>query len=148
MDALHPADRLESLDRAQCLDLLGSEEIGRLAYLLDGRPRIAPVNYRLLDGDVVFVSRPGAKLDAAIHQQTVAFEVDSVEAWAQAGWSVLVQGVAAVVSEPVELAALGSRLPPLWAPTREHSLVRITPTDISGRRVRLEAGGVTVLHQE
>ncbi len=56
--------------------------------------------------------------------------------------------MAAVVSEPVELAALGSRLPPLWAPTREHSLVRITPTDISGRRVRLEAGGVTVLHQE
>jgi nitroimidazol reductase NimA-like FMN-containing flavoprotein (pyridoxamine 5'-phosphate oxidase superfamily) len=147
MDALHPEDRLESLDRAQCLELLATEEVGRLAFQIDGRPRITPVNFRVVDGEIVFISRPGAKLDAVIHQQPVAFEVDSIEGWAHAGWSVLVQGVASVVSDGEQVAALGSRLPQPWAPADPHSLVRIIPDGLSGRRVRLEPGGVTVVHQ-
>ncbi len=59
MDALYPADRLESLDRDECLRLLAGQEIGRFGFVTDGQPRIEPVNYRLIDGDVVIASRPG-----------------------------------------------------------------------------------------
>ncbi len=148
MDALHAADRLESLSRAECLELLATEEIGRLAFVVDGRPRITPVNYRVVDDTVVFVSRPGAKLDAAIQQQPVVFEVDSIETWAHAGWSVLVQGVASVLGDDTAIVGPVSRLPHPWAPADQHSLVRVVPDEITGRRVRVRPGGVTVLRQE
>lgn len=147
METQHPADRLEPLDRQECLEFLGQLDIGRFGFVVEGQPRIEPVNYRLVEGDVVFLSRPGAKLDAAVHRQRVAFEIDAVEEWARAGWSVLAVGVASVVSDPDELADLAAR-PEAWAPTAELSVVRIAVADVTGRRVRVHPGGVSLIRQE
>ena len=147
VDALFPADRLVSIGSGECFQLLADAEIGRFGFLVDGHPRITPVNFRLVEGDIIFLSRPGAKLDAAVHQQVVAFEVDAVEEWAQAGWSVLVVGVAAVVTDPGELARLSPWPAEPWAATSESSVVRIVPTEVTGRRVRVEPGEVTVVDQ-
>jgi uncharacterized protein len=148
VEAQQPADRLELLDRQECFELLADVEVGRLGFVVDGQPRIEPVNYRLVDGDVVFMSRPGAKLDAAVHGQRVAFEIDAVEEWARAGWSVLAVGVASVVSDPVQLADLAAQGAEAWAPTSELSVVRIAVADVTGRRVRVHPGGVTLLRQD
>jgi uncharacterized protein len=148
VEAQHPADRLESLDRHECMELLARVEVGRIGFVVDGQPRIEPVNYRLVEGDVVFASRPGAKLDAAVNGQRVAFEIDAVEEWARSGWSVLAVGVASLVSDPAELADLAAQGPEAWAPTSRLSVVRIAVADVTGRRVRVHPGGVTLLRQD
>jgi uncharacterized protein len=148
VEATHPADRLEPLDRQECWELLTEAEVGRLGFVVDGQPRIEPVNYRLVSGDVVFLSRPGAKLDAAVHGERVAFEIDALEEWARAGWSVLAIGVASLVSDPAELAHLAALGLEAWAPTADLSLVRIVVADVTGRRVRIDPGSVTLLRQE
>lgn len=148
MAAQHPADRLEPLDRHECLELLSQMEVGRIGFVVDGQPRIEPVNYRVVDGDVVFVSRPGAKLDAAVQGQRVAFEIDAVEEWARAGWSVHAVGVASLVSDPAELADLAAHGPEAWAPTSELSVVRIAVADVTGRRVQVHPGVVTLVRQD
>jgi nitroimidazol reductase NimA-like FMN-containing flavoprotein (pyridoxamine 5'-phosphate oxidase superfamily) len=148
VEAQHPADRLEPLDRQECLELLSQMEVGRIGFVVDGQPRIEPVNYRVVAGDVVFVSRPGAKLDAAVQGQRVAFEIDAVEEWARAGWSVLAVGVASLVSDPADVAELAAEGPEAWAHTAEVSMVRIAVSDLTGRRVRVHAGGVTLVRQD
>jgi nitroimidazol reductase NimA-like FMN-containing flavoprotein (pyridoxamine 5'-phosphate oxidase superfamily) len=148
MEALHPPDRLEPLDTEECLSLLSAGEVGRLGFVADGQPRIEPVNFRLVDGTVVIVSRAGAKLDAAVHRQLVAFELDAVEQWAHAGWSVLVLGSAHVVVDPAECARLLASGPEPWTPISELSVIRIEVAEVTGRRVRVDPGGVSVLTQE
>lgn len=144
MDSLLPEDRLETIGRPECLRLLGTGHIGRLGFLVDGRPRIEPVNYSLVGEAVVLLSRPGAKLDAAMRGATVAFEVDHVEEWARAGWSVLVSGTATVV-DPGDVDLPRGMLPRPWVPADGSLFIRIEPEEITGRRVRAGAGGVSIV---
>jgi uncharacterized protein len=66
---------LETLGRAECLNLLATAQVGRLALLVDGRPEILPVNYAL-DGDAVQfrTAEDSVLTNAALTE--VAFEVD------------------------------------------------------------------------
>jgi nitroimidazol reductase NimA-like FMN-containing flavoprotein (pyridoxamine 5'-phosphate oxidase superfamily) len=41
---------MESLGRTECLNLLATAQVGRVALVVDGHPEILPVNYAL-DGD-------------------------------------------------------------------------------------------------
>ncbi len=77
----------------------------------------------------------------------VAFEIDAVEEWAQAGWSVLAVGTASVVDDEDQRTALAAREPQAWAPSPGLRLIRIAVDELSGRRVRVDAGGVSVLVQ-
>ncbi|HEX5671975.1 MAG TPA: pyridoxamine 5'-phosphate oxidase family protein, partial [Acidimicrobiia bacterium] len=88
---------MEVLGHAECLRLLWSHQVGRIGFIDAGEPQILPVHYRLHDGRVVFRSAVGAKLDAAMRQAPVAFEVDGVDDERGAGWSVVVHGTAAEV---------------------------------------------------
>jgi uncharacterized protein len=148
MDALHDEDRLEILERDECLALLAAAEVGRLAFVVAGQPRIEPVNCRLVGQDLVLSSRPGAKLDAAVQEQRVAVEIDEVEEWAHAGWSVLAVGTASVVSDPDERATLAEGGPQPWAPAPGLTLIRVAVDGVSGRRVRIGAGGVSLVVQD
>ena len=145
MDTMHSADRLETIDREECLRLLADADAGRIGFVVDGKPRIDPVNYIVVDGDIVLLSRPGAKLEAAVHHQVVAFEIDSLEEWAHAGWSVLAVGVASVITDPAEVAHLSAQGPHAWTSVVGGRLMRISPTELTGRRVLVAPGAVTVL---
>ena len=47
---------------AQCLELLQTEEVGRVGVVRDGRVEVLPVNYRLDNDLICFSSNSGRKL--------------------------------------------------------------------------------------
>jgi uncharacterized protein len=140
---------VEVLDRATCVELLRKVAIGRVAWAtVSGDAVVVPVNFVVVDNSVVFRTAEGHKLDAVLEGRRICFEADDVEPALQAGWSVLVQGHPEVVSDPDELRRL--ELLPLspWDPAPKPFFVRIRADEVTGRRLALRAGGVTVEHQD
>jgi hypothetical protein len=123
---------LEVLGTEECLRLLRSASIGRIAITSGALPVILPINYRV-DGDqILFRTSPGTKLDAATRNAVVAFEVDHVDPVYHSGWSVLVTGIASDQKAPPDERVWAT---PRWAPGPDDRLVAIGITQISGRRV-------------
>ena len=131
------ADRtgLQVLSRAECLALLRQSFVGRVIVTDRALPAAFPVNFALLGEDVVFRTAAGSKLESASARTVVAFEVDDIDPQRQTGWSVLIQGRAALVDDPVDLAR--ARALPLqpWAPGKRLEFVRIRSELVSGRRI-------------
>jgi nitroimidazol reductase NimA-like FMN-containing flavoprotein (pyridoxamine 5'-phosphate oxidase superfamily) len=126
---------LELLTEEEARRLLAVGEVGRIGISIGALPAIFPVNYRILDGDIVFRTAPGSKLSAATEGAVVAFEVDDYGLQDHTGWSVLAIGTAEVIDDPDESArALATGLEPFADGVRS-AVVRIVPTFISGRRV-------------
>ena len=126
---------LEILPRHECLRLLHQAHLGRIALCIGALPVVLPVNFCMLDDDVVIRTGPGSKLEAATKNAVVAFEVDSFSMFDHAGWSVLVQGVA---SELVDRESLErAQMLPLraWAGDDNNRLVRVRSQLVSGRRL-------------
>jgi nitroimidazol reductase NimA-like FMN-containing flavoprotein (pyridoxamine 5'-phosphate oxidase superfamily) len=126
---------LEELSEAECRSLLAAGSLGRVAITVGALPAILPVNYALLDGDIVFRTGEGSKLRAALERAVVAFEIDAVDAVGRTGWSVLVVGHATGLWRATDIEqaeALG--LQP-WAPGPRDRFVRLTTGMISGRRI-------------
>ena len=133
---------LELLDDPEALRLLATSEVGRVGVTIGALPAIFPVNYRLIDGCVVFRSAPGSKLSAAASRTVVAFEVDDYNAADRSGWSVLLVGLSEVVDDlDVTFKTFESGLE-TYVDGPRGAIVRITPTFVSGRRIVHERTGV------
>ena len=82
---IHPDD---------CVELLASTPLGRLAVMVDGDPEVFPVNH--VDdrerGCVVFPTNSDTTVHAALGWSWVAFEVDGIDPDGSGGWRVLVVG--------------------------------------------------------
>ena len=126
-------DGLELLDEEDCLRLLGSETLGRVGVSVGALPAIFPVNYALVNGDIVFRTGEGIKLRAALDHTIVAFEVDNADLELHQGWSVLVVGMAEEVSG--QAGPWDERVPSPWAGGERPHLIRIHPELVSGRRI-------------
>ena len=127
---------LEVLDERECRSLLGGVSIGRVGLSIRAMPVVLPVNFALLPDAIVVCTSPGSKLEAACNHAIVAFQADGVDLDERTGWSVLVQGRAAVIPPPASLMAdprLGALAP--WGNPQADSFVRIGMEIISGRRV-------------
>ena len=126
---------LENVPREECLALLASQVIGRVAVAdFNAAPLVVPVNYVLDGEDVVFRTDYGSKFRLAVlGEAPVSFEIDGLDPGRRSGWSVLLQGTA---SELPEEAGRRLRLQP-WAPGSKTHWVRIVPDSITGRRIRL-----------
>jgi uncharacterized protein len=129
------SESLQVLDVEECLTLLESRHLGRVAFLDHGGPTMLPVNYVLLTGSVTFRTDVGGKLDAALRGDQVAFEVDGIDTSDHTGWSVLVRGRAENVSDPAELASLRTQPLVAWAPGTKPHYIRIDASEITGRRI-------------
>jgi nitroimidazol reductase NimA-like FMN-containing flavoprotein (pyridoxamine 5'-phosphate oxidase superfamily) len=133
---------LEHLDEAECLRLMSAGGVGRLAYTGQLGPAVIPVNYKLKDGDIVFRTQLDSPTDEDLRtgiqgaDYKVSFEVDDFDEDTREGWFVFIQGPAHHVDSDDDRASA-------WAPgvhtpaerAREH-FVRITPTFVTGRRLR------------
>jgi nitroimidazol reductase NimA-like FMN-containing flavoprotein (pyridoxamine 5'-phosphate oxidase superfamily) len=126
---------VEVIERRECLELLATDVVGRVAVVEGTGPLVLPVNYALHGEQVVFRTGPGSKLAASRGRQ-VCFEVDSFDRLTRSGWSVVVRGRLEEVG-PFDrsLAALEHLAEP-WLGTEPPNIVRVVPTVISGRRVR------------
>lgn len=127
-------ERWVEIGSDECRSLLRQAHLGRVALVDGDQPLILPVNFVVDDGDIVFRTSPGSKLDAAVRGARVAFEIDGIDERTETGWSVLVRGRAHVVTDPVPIAGLEQALVP-WAPGERPYYVRITPTMTTGRRI-------------
>lgn len=123
------------LTRTQCLELLGETGVGRVAFMGASGPQIYPVNYLVDDETVVVRTAPYTRL-AEYATGQVAFEVDDLHPESLRGWSVLVVGSSLPVDDPDEAVALrrSGRLQP-WADGPRNLFLRITPREITGRRI-------------
>ena len=126
---------LELLTEQECIDLLHPGGVGRVGVTIHGLPVIMPVNYASVDGDVLFRTGEGTKLDAATQRAVIAFEVDRYDSGTRSGWSVLLVGRSSMVTDAEELARLdGYDITP-WAGGDRSNYVRLRPELITGRRI-------------
>jgi len=127
----------EGLNREDCLELLAHEPVGRVALTARALPVVLPVNFALLDGDIVWRSAQGTKLNAASAGFVVAFEVDCYETDRREGWSVMVQGLAHVMTDPEEIARAKELPLESWALDGiADRYVRLVPNIVTGMRIR------------
>jgi nitroimidazol reductase NimA-like FMN-containing flavoprotein (pyridoxamine 5'-phosphate oxidase superfamily) len=129
------APAIETLDRIQCLELLSGERVGRFGTTLDAMPAVLPVNFVLLEGDVLVRTIPGSRLAAAVTNSVVAFEADGFSSDGLQGWSVQIRGVAREITDPDEFAAAeAAGLVNMALPGVPQRYLRISTIDMTGRR--------------
>ena len=142
-DHSDPRPRLAAIDRDECIRLLGSTRLGRLAVLppnWSGAPVIRPVSYAFdpSSQSIVFRSAQGSKFTALLLSTAAAFEIDGLEPTGDSGWSVIVEGPAEEVDSPNEIQRLeGLGLRTLVTPEETPHWIRIRATAVTGRRIAL-----------
>ena len=130
---------LEELPDEECLELLRSRSVGRIAFNVDGFPFVVPVNYRLVEAHgttpsawIALRTRPGNVIDQA--SDDVAFEIDNVDMIRQDGWSVLVRGTLHEIDP--DAANIRERFDPQpWINAERDAWLLIEPFAITGRRL-------------
>jgi nitroimidazol reductase NimA-like FMN-containing flavoprotein (pyridoxamine 5'-phosphate oxidase superfamily) len=129
--------RWQELTKDECFSLLAGQHLGRVVLVDDRGPIALPVNFVLDQYTVLFRTDEGTKLDVAVRRGRVAFEIDGVDEADRTGWSVLVRGEAAEITEADQVARV-RRLPLYpWAPGAKGHYIRILPASLTGRRIAL-----------
>jgi nitroimidazol reductase NimA-like FMN-containing flavoprotein (pyridoxamine 5'-phosphate oxidase superfamily) len=124
---------LEELDRAECLRLLGTAKVGRLAFCTAGSPRIEVVNFVLDGDDPVFRIGVSSKLAVRGAGHQFALQADELDESTRTGWSVTVVGRAARL-DPADVERFADRLE-TWAPGVRPWYVRVRTGLVFGRRI-------------
>ena len=132
-----PQELMETIDAAGCARLLAAVDVGRLAVVVDGRPRIVVLNYVMSGDHLLFRTREDALIAGLTEDGGSApaeFEVDSAFPVAQAGWSVIATGTLAR-EEDAALQAVARTGIRAWAQGERDLVLRLAITDLTGRRV-------------
>jgi nitroimidazol reductase NimA-like FMN-containing flavoprotein (pyridoxamine 5'-phosphate oxidase superfamily) len=133
---------VEELSEAESLRLIEQAQIGRIGFTGRFGPLVLPVNFKVLDGSVVFRTVVGSPLGEDLRtgitdaDYKVAFEIDEINPAERTGWSVLIQGGAHYLDDEEEKAFAQRAGIDSWAGGVRDLFVRIQPTVISGRRIR------------
>ncbi len=123
------------MPRTECLDVLPSVPLGRMAGVVDGEPFVLPVNFALFEGDILIRTNAGTKLHAAITGSVVAFEADHFPNDGLDGWSVLIRGQAREITAAEELArAQAVELRTYAYSDSPNRFIRIPTEKMTGRR--------------
>ena len=129
--------RWQELTKDECFSLPAGQHLGRVVLVDERGPLALPVNFVLDQHTALFRTDEGTKLDVAVRMGRVAFEIDGVDEPTRTGWSVLVRGEAAEITEPNQVARV-RRLPLYpWAPGAKGHYIRILPASLTGRRIAL-----------
>ncbi len=118
------------LSEEGCWEALRSDEFGRLAFLLDGRIHLTPVNYAVDGRTLMFRTAEGSKLLGLLENPEVVFEIDGHDD--QYARSVVVRGTARLLDVHEAQRAENVPLRPWLLGEKDH-VIEITPTELSGR---------------
>ena len=127
---------VEELGYSACLSLLLGGVFGRVGLVTADGPAIHPVNYSILDQEIVVRTSPTSALAAAAEGgERLAFEVDHVLYAEHKGWSVLASGPGRLL-DPDEIRRVERVWAPRpWAEGLRPVYVAITWDRLSGRRL-------------
>lgn len=126
--------RLAQLDEAEAWELLGDHGVGRVALAGGDGPVVLPLNYQVLDGEVMFSTREGSPL-ATAEGTEIAFEADHIDDAFSKGWSVLLVGpVRAVADEHAAQLREAAYSTPWAGEGRDHVMV-LAPRRVTGRKI-------------
>lgn len=118
----------------ECWEFLRSHEFGRLAFHLTDEVHIAPINYAVDHGTLLFRTAEGSKLLGIVMNPDVAFEIDEYDQ--EKASSVIVRGTARLLPEDEAHRSENVPLRP-WVDDFKYNVVEITPTEMTGRRFDL-----------
>jgi nitroimidazol reductase NimA-like FMN-containing flavoprotein (pyridoxamine 5'-phosphate oxidase superfamily)/DNA-binding XRE family transcriptional regulator len=128
---------LAEMTPAECREHLADGGVGRFLFVEAGRGPVAvPVNFRMDGDDVIFRTSLDDSMAAAVHQRHVSFDVDHIDDDRSEGWSVLLTGRARMITDPAELDHVRALNVQPWAGGDRPAYVRLTPAQVTGRRIR------------
>ena len=130
---------IEDLTVAECKELVAPGGVGRFIFLDQRGPVAWPVNFRMLDADVVFRTDSGSTALEHLDRQETSFEVDRLDEALTEGWSVLMTGPSREITDPIERGLAESLGVEPWAGGRHDAYVRLMPSTITGRRIRRQS---------
>ncbi|SOC58243.1 Pyridoxamine 5'-phosphate oxidase [Ornithinimicrobium cerasi] len=127
---------MQVLSEEECWARLDATEIGRMAYHLADEVHIAPVNYAVADGKIIFRTAEGSKLLGVVMNEDVAFEIDRIDDEDEAAWSVIARGKAHILEGQDARDTDNLRLRP-WISSEKFNVVAIHVAELSGREFHL-----------
>ncbi|WP_203335620.1 pyridoxamine 5'-phosphate oxidase family protein [Nocardioides limicola] len=118
------------------MDLVRTRSVGQIAYCVDQGPVVFPVNHTVADDAILVRVSPFSGLARRLRvlgQVPASYQVFEYDEYTSTGWSVLIRGRAESL-EYDELPEEADRPHP-WAEGGRNLLVRITPLEVTGRRL-------------
>lgn len=131
-----PAAGARELGTAEAMQLLTDISYGRVVFTLKTLPAIRPVNHLVDDGRIIIRTRLTSGISGAVRSNqgvVVAYEADSIDPQARAGWSVVVTGRAHTVTDPDQVLRYEQLLHP-WV-NHADTVVAINPEIVTGFRI-------------
>ncbi|GGU95430.1 hypothetical protein GCM10010275_36660 [Streptomyces litmocidini] len=131
--------RMEEIDEAECWELLDGHGVGRVAVEGGDGLTVVPVNYQVVDREIVFMTAPDSSLArSAASGAEVAFEEDRLDEAFSQGWSVLLVGPARTVSDEASVRRIRDAVhSEPWAGDGRDTVVTLSPRRVTGRRIRV-----------
>jgi nitroimidazol reductase NimA-like FMN-containing flavoprotein (pyridoxamine 5'-phosphate oxidase superfamily) len=127
--------KIVELDRGESLELLTAKTVGRIGFLAADGPVVLPMNYVLSDNHIIVRTVAFGVVARSAVDQKVAFEVDDVDDFLQAGWSVLVRGAGTLLTDRQLEQLRSSTAPEPWAEGPRTLFFSIACEQVSGRRL-------------
>ncbi len=128
---------LEVIPLSECVRLVETNEVARVAFLHEGSIQLYPVNYAWDGEGMVFRTETGSPLADAVGSQMVV-ETDGTDQRGRSGWSIIARGTGELV-DPTHTPELAARLKRLalypWTGGDKELWMRLIPAPLTGRRV-------------
>lgn len=132
------------LTEGECWRLLATAPLGRVVFTHRAMPAIRPVNHIVEGRTVVIRTHLGSAVasrargdepgDGRPPGSVVCYEADELDPVRHTGWSVIVTGLARVVTDPAATARYSAAVEP-WIAGDMSAVVAIESTFISGLRL-------------
>lgn len=120
----------------ECVHLLRSGVVGRIAVVTPQGPHIVPVNYSVVDDVIVLRTTPHSVVGTYGLGAQVAFEVDHFDHEYWLGWSVLARGRSEPIADAEEVRRIHRTWAPHpWASGQRNVYIGLRWTDLTGRRL-------------
>ena len=127
---------IRDLSTQECRMLLSSGVVGRVAISTPTGPHILPVNYSMVDEDIIVRTTPYSLLGTHGRGSTVAFEIDQFDYEQHIGWSVVARGRADLIGDSEQIAHIREQWQPVpWASGTRNMYLRVVCSELTGRRL-------------
>ncbi|MGH3168441.1 MAG: pyridoxamine 5'-phosphate oxidase family protein [Trebonia sp.] len=129
--------RAVELTRHESWQLLAGVSLGRIVFTRHAMPAVRPVNHVVDEDKIIIRSHLGAQIVSragAVDGVVVCYEADDLDPVEHTGWSVIVTGLARLVTDPAAISRYGRLLEP-WVDTTMDYVIAIEARDVTGLRL-------------